>query len=167
MQVNAETGTASADHSNQSSLATILNRRKLLSEFFTHFALYFVIFVVLGLVRSHWHFNSEFFIMDTFGAIVGASGIAGTRELRRGGHKKVLRNFANGIGLPFAILLIVIGVIGILAIFKVYFSHYVFEIVIYTLLGVSCAMSVAALPVALYLNFKQKKSTQPTIANAS
>jgi hypothetical protein len=96
--------------------------------------------------------------------VVGISmGMVGSDELKRGGHRKVLRNLL-GCNTLLLISLLILSYTSIHMHWKIItgkdFSDAYWFIPLYVLI-------VATFPIALYLNRNQKKSTsQPTIDNA-
>jgi drug/metabolite transporter (DMT)-like permease len=126
-------------------------------------AIVFVLFMSDFLSGKTPPFGTHPFIICLILIIGMSMGTAGFDELKRGGHRKVRRNLL--------VYLIVLLISFLILAFTQIHTHW-------KILGIDSTdvywlipfwlIIVAPFPVALYLNWKQKKSTsEPTSANAS
>jgi hypothetical protein len=157
MQAKATTASAQSDQLALRPQGALMNWKKLLLHFFGYAATIFGMFS-LGLWSSReLRFNVSYWICDAITALAIAAGVIGAQELNRGGHWKGRRLYWSAyyvvLGISFSGALYTKAPLG-------------------SALVICCilisAISLIPLPLALYLNRKQNKSTsQPATNNAS
>jgi hypothetical protein len=117
--------------------------------------------LVFPLLTGRHERASQDHIMDAMESIAISFFFVGNGELKRGGHRRVLRVLGGCLIVWFAINLILFGIV---ALSKTNVLDTVFRYADYSL----WLVFAAPFPFALYLNRNQSKSTShPTGANAS